>query len=331
LELVHSDVCGPINNVDAIGSFKYLLTFIDDFSRFKVIYLTHTKSGQEVLSHFQDYKAWAETATGHKLVKLRTDGGGEYINDTFDRYLAEHGIARQITPAYTPQHNGVAERSNRTIFEGIRCVLHRAGLSWYFWPEAARAIVYIRNRCPTRALPTSTPYEAWTGIKPSITELRVFGCVAHIHVPKQRRVSKLSDRSTLCLHMGYSTESKAYRLYDPTTGKIVISRDVTFDELRFADGTRLSTVNVRRNISEGEPVYRSPMPPHRNSIHHHLCQLSLIPKTRTRWISCRYLNLLATTMTQIPTTAVQNRLNISTTATLQRTLTTRWITCRYLN
>jgi len=106
------------------------------------------------------------------------------------------------------------------------------------------------------------------GTRPDIAGLRVFGCVAHVHVPKQQRVSKLSPRSTLCFHMGYCTESKAYRLYDPTTNKIIISRDVIFDELRFADGTRAV---VRRSIGEGEPVQQipdatAPQPPARSEL-----------------------------------------------------------------
>ena len=249
LELVHSDVCGPIN-VKALGGIRYLLTFVDDFTRYVVVYLTQGRSGRELLDHFRDYKAWAETTTGQTLTGLRTDGAAEYVKGVFNDFIVEHGITRQVSPPYTPQHNGVAERINRTIFNGVRCMLHRAGLSTFLWPEAARAMVFIRNRCPSRAIDDDrTPYELWTGEKPSLALLRVFGCIAHVHVPQERRGNKLSDRSIPCIHVGYSLESKAYRLYDPATKKIIISRDVTFEEQRFvAAGTPLS----RRVIGEGE-------------------------------------------------------------------------------
>jgi transposase InsO family protein len=248
LQLVHSDVCGPIN-IPSLDGSRYILTFIDDHSRYIAAYLMDNKTGLEVLDNLKDYKAWAETATGERLVSLRTDGGGEFLNKAADTYLSANGISRQTTPPYTPEHNGVAERANRTILNAVRCMLHRAGLSGYLWPEAVKAAVYLRNRSPTRTLTNITPYEAWTGIKPSISELRVFGCIAYVHVPAERRHSKLSDRSVRCIHVGYSNSSKAYRLYNPTTGKVVISRDVTFEENRFVD---TNSPVARRHLGEGE-------------------------------------------------------------------------------
>jgi len=249
LQLVHSDICGPIN-VQALGDVRYMLTFVDDFSRYVAIYLMHGRSGNEVLDCFRDYKTWAETTTGNTLVALRTDGAGEYVKGVFNDFIVEHGITRQVTPAYTPEHNGVAERVNRTIFNGVRCMLHRAGLSTFLWPEAARAMVFIRNRCPSRSIDGGrTPHELWTDEKPSLDLLRVFGCIAHMHVPKERRGNKLSDRSIQCIHVGYSLESKAYRLYDPASKKVLVSRDVTFEEQRFVTaGNPLS----RAVIGEGE-------------------------------------------------------------------------------
>jgi transposase InsO family protein len=255
LQLVHSDICGPIN-VQSLGGVRYLLTFVDDFSRYIAIYLTQGRTGRDVLDCFRDYKTWAETTTGNTVVALRTDGAAEYVHGVFNDFIVEHGITRQVTPAYTPQHNGVAERVNRTIFNGIRCMLHRAGLSTFLWPEAARTAVFIRNRCPSRSIDRGrTPQELWTGDKPSLDLLRVFGCIAHVHVPKERRGNKLSDRSIQCIHVGYSLESKAYRLYDPASKKIIISRDVTFEEQRFVTaGTPLS----RGVIGEGEQSTSQP-------------------------------------------------------------------------
>ena len=251
LQLVHTDVCGPLR-VDAIDGMLYMLTFIDDCSRYVFMYLTVTKSGREILQCFQDYHALAERASGRKLIAIRSDNGGEYINCALEQYLQTHGIDRQITPPYTPQHNGVAERANRTIFDRVRTMLHRSGLSDYLCPEAARAAVYIGNRCPPRALQqTVTPFEMWTGRRPNIGNLRVFGCIGHVHIPSERRDSKLCARSTPCVFVGYSTESKAYRMFGPQTGKVIVSRDVVFEENRFVDPNS-SLALARQDAGEGE-------------------------------------------------------------------------------
>ena len=88
---------------------------------------------------------------------------------------------------------------------------------------------YVLNRCPTNALRDVTPQEAWSGVKPSVKHFRVFGCLAHVHVPKEKR-RKLDDRSVCCVLLGFSEGTKGYRLYNPLTEKIVVSRDVFFEE-----------------------------------------------------------------------------------------------------
>src|SRR6202034_1879402 len=169
LELVHSDICGPMN-VESIGGCSYFITFIDDYSRYIVVKTMKLKS--EALKHFLDYKAWAENGTGYKIKTLRTDGGGEYSSDEFSAALKQHGISRQQTPPYTPQHNGVAERANRTIVESARSMLYHADLGKSYWGEAVLTAVYIRNRVRTKALVAKTPYECWSGKRPNISNLR---------------------------------------------------------------------------------------------------------------------------------------------------------------
>jgi len=98
-----------------------------------------------------------------------------------------------------------------------------------FWPEAVNWAVYVLNRSPTLAVPNKTPEEAWSGKKPSVGYFKVFGCVPHVHVGQNCR-TKLDTRSITCVLLGISEESKAYRLYNPIDRKIIISRDVVFDE-----------------------------------------------------------------------------------------------------
>ena len=209
---------GPID-VDAHGGWTGFLTVIDDSSREAVVYLMKGKSGADVLTHLTDYKAWAENITGQRLTAVRTDNGGEFINGATDQFLRQHGVTRQVTNVYTSSQNGVAERFNRTIMDTVRSMLHHANLSDYFWPLALQAATYVRNRCPTTAVPHMTPYQAWHGRRPDLHSLRVFGCVAHLHIPEKSgdRINKLSARSVPCINVGYSLRSKGYLLYNPRT------------------------------------------------------------------------------------------------------------------
>jgi hypothetical protein len=100
-----------------------------------------------------------------------------------------------------------------------------------FWGEAIRTAVYILNRCSTRALSGVTPYEAWHGRKPNVHHMRVFGCVAHVKKVGPG-ISKLSDRSTKMLFIGYEEASKCYCVYDPTANKLQVLHDVVFEENR---------------------------------------------------------------------------------------------------
>lgn len=110
-----------------------------------------------------------------------------------------------------------------------RCMLQGMEVPRTFWAEAAQYAVYILNRSPTAAVGDVTLGEKWSNSNPTVEHLRVFGCVAYALVPYERRI-KLDEKSTKCVMLGVSKESKAYRLYDPASKKIIISIDVKFDE-----------------------------------------------------------------------------------------------------
>lgn len=226
LELVHSDVCGPME-VESLGGNKYFLTFIDDFSRKTWIYLLRTKD--QVFQHFKQFHAMVERETGMSLKCLRTDNGGEYISREFRDYCSDHGIRHEKTVPGTPQHNGVAERMNRTIVERVRSMLKMANLSKSFWGEAVGTAVYLINRLPSVPLNFDVPEEVWTGRNVTYSHLRVFGCKAFMHIPKEQRL-KLDYKSVPCTFVGYGDEEFGYRLWDPVKKKLVRSRDVVFHE-----------------------------------------------------------------------------------------------------
>ncbi|GKA20555.1 ribonuclease H-like domain, reverse transcriptase, RNA-dependent DNA polymerase [Tanacetum coccineum] len=160
---------------------------------------------------------------------LRTDRGGEFTSNEFTQYCKENGIARQLTAPYSPQQNGVVERRNRTIMSTTRCMMKATNMPQNFWAEAVRHAIYILNSVPTKALEDITPYEAIKQRKPNLENLRVFGCIAYAKVPSQH-LTKLDDRSTKMVYLGNEQGSKAYRLFDPTTQRICVSRDVKFKE-----------------------------------------------------------------------------------------------------
>ncbi|WOG95118.1 hypothetical protein DCAR_0314420 [Daucus carota subsp. sativus] len=226
LEIVHTDIAGPFD-ISSLGGNRYYLTFIDDFSRKSWVYIIKEKS--EALDKFKEFKALAEKQSGHYLKVLRSDRGGEYTSNLFRSFCRAHGINHQLTTAYTPQQNGVAERKNRTILDMARSMVKAKHLPRTFWAEAVLCAVYLLNRCPTKSVRNKTPNEAWSGSKPSVGHLRIFGCIAYAHVPEQKR-KKLDDKGDKCIFTGYDKRSKAYRLYNPLTKKLIISRDVEFDE-----------------------------------------------------------------------------------------------------
>ena len=127
-----------------------------------------------------------------------TDRGGEFISHEFNVFCKANGISRQLTAAYTPQQNGVAERKNRTIMNMVRSMLSEKQVPKNFWLEAANWTVHVLNRSPTLAEKDMTPEEAWSGVKPNVDYFRVFGCIGHVHVSNNKR-KKLDDKSFQCV------------------------------------------------------------------------------------------------------------------------------------
>jgi transposase InsO family protein len=229
LELVHTDVCGPMNTLSH-GKNRYFVLFIDDFTRMTWVYFMRQKS--EVFIIFKKFKAFVEKQSGRFIKMLRSDRGKEYTSNEFQKFCEDEGVERQLTVGYTPQQNGVSERKNQTVMEMAKSMLFEKGLPKAFWPEAVNTAVYLMNRCPTKAIWKKTPFEAWSGRTPSVNHLKVFGCVCYAQIPKQKR-TKLEETSEKCVFIGYSSMSKGYRLYNLKTNKVIISRDVVFDEKAF--------------------------------------------------------------------------------------------------
>jgi hypothetical protein len=208
LELIHNDVFGPIL-VPSLGKSVYYVSFIDDFSRNTWIYFLRKKS--EVFDKFKEFKALVENQTEKKIKVLRTDNGGEFCGNEFKEFCKKCGIARKKTTPYTPRQNGVAEMMNKTLMEKARSMLSGADLGQEFSAEAVGTSCYLVNRSPSLELDDKTPHEVWSGKKPSLQHLRVFGCDAYAHVPKENR-SKLDKKDEKCIFIGYKDGVKGYKL-----------------------------------------------------------------------------------------------------------------------
>ena len=178
-----------------------------------------------------------ERIRGKALKTLRSDNGGEYTSHEFINHFKQHGIRHEFTIPKTPEQNGVAERMNRTLGETVRSMLSESGVKKRFWAEALMTATYLRNRSPTISVIGMTPYEAWTGKKPSVDHLRIFGSACFAHVPKDER-KKLDPKAREAILLGYGTETKGYRLYDVKTSKVFFSRDVVFNECKLNEKGR---------------------------------------------------------------------------------------------
>ena len=241
LEIVHTDICGPMRT-KSIGGAQYFAVFIDDLSRWCEVHFLAKKS--DVFGAFKKYASHAENITGKKIKFLQSDNGTEYLTNEFEEYLNLHGIQRRLTVPHTPEQNGVAERKNRSLVETTRCLLLQSKLQPRFWAEAINTANYIRNRCPSRTLDGETPYKCWTGRRPSVSHCRPFGTMA-LALNKDPKKGKFQSRSKECYLLGYSVETKAYRLWSIDDQKTIRSRDV-----KFLDKFHTSSENFEELVSD---------------------------------------------------------------------------------
>lgn len=226
LELIHADLCGPMEET-SLGGSRYFFTLIDDFTHKVFVYFLRNKN--EVTDVFKHFKSQIEKESGQQIKTFRTDNGGEFCNDRLKDFLRAQGIRHQTTIPYNPQQNGLAERMNRSIVEKARCLLIDANLNKKFWAEAVNTSVYLINRSPTAALSNMVPEGAWTNKKVDLFNLKVFGSKVMVHIPKAKR-RKFDPKSEENIFVGYCENQKGYRVYNVVTKKVTSTRDAIFIE-----------------------------------------------------------------------------------------------------
>ena len=209
LEVVHSDLAGPMQTKSIQGSF-YTATFINDHSKYAVVYIIHIKD--QFVKVFKQFLMWAETQTSLKMCALHSNHGGKYMATQVQDLLNQKGIEHHLTMPGLPQSNGKAKWFNCTIIDKAMAMLHIAGLSKGFWEYAMSTAVHIYNHTPTHTLKWQTPFEIWcSGNIPDVSHLHVFGCKGYMHVPTDK-CCKLDVKAIEVMLVGYEPGSKGYQL-----------------------------------------------------------------------------------------------------------------------
>jgi hypothetical protein len=227
-----------------MDGFDLFITFTDDYSRYGYIYPIKEKS--EALDKFKIFKAEVENQHNLKIKVVRSDRGGEYysrhtpygqVPGPFAMFLQENGIVAQYNTPGEPQQNGVAERRNRTLMDMVRSMLSYSTLPISLWMEALKTATHILNKVPSKSVPT-TPYELWTGREPSLTNMRVWGCLAEAKVFNPN-IWKLDPKTVSCHFISYTEKSKGYRFYCPNGHtKFVETRHAIFLENEMIRGSK---------------------------------------------------------------------------------------------
>ncbi|GJS88821.1 retrovirus-related pol polyprotein from transposon TNT 1-94 [Tanacetum coccineum] len=199
LNLLHMDLCGPMRD--------------------------------ETLEVLKDFLMMIQRNLQAQVISVRTDRGTEFLNKTLHAYFKEEGIEHQTSIPRTPEQNGVVERRNRTLVEAARTMLLAFKLPLSFWAEAVATTCYTHNRSIIISTHGKTAYHIINYMKPSIKHLYIFGCICYI-TRDGENLDKMKEKGDPCVMVGYSTQSKRYRVYNKITCLIVESIHIKFDEIK---------------------------------------------------------------------------------------------------
>ncbi|GJU10038.1 retrovirus-related pol polyprotein from transposon TNT 1-94 [Tanacetum coccineum] len=166
-----------------------------------------------------------------QVITVRTDRGTEFLNKTLHAYFKEEGIEHQTSTPRTPEQNGVVERRNRTLVEAARTMLSASKLPLSFWAEAVATACYTQNRSIIISTHGKMAYHIINDRKPLIKHLHIFGCICYI-TRDGENLDKMKEKGDPCVMVGYSTQSKGYRVYNKRTRLIVESIHIKFDEIK---------------------------------------------------------------------------------------------------
>nr|GEY63696.1 hypothetical protein [Tanacetum cinerariifolium] len=226
--MLHMDLCGPMR-VASINGKKYILVIVDDYSRYTwTLFLRSKDETPEVLKEFL---TMIQRNLQALVITVRTDRGTKFLNKTLNAFFKEEGIEHQTYSARTPEQNGIVKRRNHTLVEAARTMLSALQLPLFFWAEAIATACYTQNRSIIIPNHGKTRYHIINDRKPSIKHLYIFGCVCYI-TRDGKNLDKMKEKGDQCILVGYSTQSKGYRVYNKRTRMIVESIHIRFDEIK---------------------------------------------------------------------------------------------------
>ena len=253
-QLIHTDINGPMQ-VASLKGMRYIVCFIDDATRYSVIYLMKAKS--EVLDCFKqyiDYMRVRQVTVGTGST-LQSDNDTVYRDKHFSNFCGSLGIDQRFSAPHTQAQNGVAERFWNTIVDAARTMLHSAKLPKSYWGLAVKHATMLRNVSPSSALSGMTPFECVYGYKPNLATLRKFGSHAYVNTPKDQR-KKWDNKACVGIYVGEHEQSKTHLIYMQSTNSIIESMHVKFDEFydkqHHKDKVQHSSCSIDGNDFEGE-------------------------------------------------------------------------------
>ncbi|GKA99109.1 putative ribonuclease H-like domain-containing protein, partial [Tanacetum coccineum] len=226
LQMLHMDLFGP-TFVKSIMKKMYCLVVTDDYSRFSWVFFLATKD--ETSGILKAFITGIENQINHRVKIIRCDNGTKFKNKEMNQFCEMKGIKREFSVARTPQQNGVAERKNRTLIEAARTMLADSKLPTTFWAEAVNTACYVQNRVLVIKPHNKTPYELCHCKTPSLSFMRPFGCLVTI-LNTLDHLGKFDGKADEGFFVGYSVNSKAFRVFNSRTRIVEENLHITFLE-----------------------------------------------------------------------------------------------------
>jgi transposase InsO family protein len=246
LELLHMDLFGSIAYISICGS-KYCLVIVDDYSRFTWVFFLQEKSQtQETLKRFLRR---AQNVFGLRIKNIRSNNGTEFKNSQIEGFLEDEGIKHEFSSPYTPQQNGVVERKNRTLLDMARTMLDEYKTPDQFW----------LRRLTLPATPSTgyifTEFSRKHRMNSSLVKSPMFLILESLGVNvsfllKKGRSSKFAPKSVEGFLLGYGSNTRAYGVFNKSTGLVEVSCDIVFDE---TNGSQVDQVDLDELDDEEAP------------------------------------------------------------------------------
>ena len=227
LQVINTDTMGPIKPDSYPGFKRFIVVFVDDYSRFAKAY--SVRSNNETGDVFKKYVVSARNllSKDEKICYIRSDEGIAFTGGKFLEILRREKIETELSPPYTPEHNGVAERFNKTIQVKVRAYMFDSGLPKSMWELAVDAAVHAFNRTPHKTIEFKIPLEKVApNARCHFNQIKRFGCIGYVKVPKPNL--NFDQRAIKDVLVGY--KNTGYVLWHPSTRKFIESRHIRFNE-----------------------------------------------------------------------------------------------------